>query len=756
MRVRKVLIAFLLLISLVFIISVEAETDSDCEIAIGGKENNVVYVSDGASGNGLSPNSPAGNLNEAIKLLGSQGHIVVCGKLTLNSKTVIEKHDYPVTISSVYKGNDYRTIGAALDISNDLCLGGDTTFEHINLTSSKSAYIYAMANKLVMGNGISVELTNSNTSYPNICGGKNISTPCGRIDVTVNSGDWGILRGANNDTATYENGVDINITVGGGVFHNYVALASRGHISGGKITFTSTGGKFLRSVYVVYEQDGRRYGAEYDATLYIKGGEFHHEIAPAPSRSTEINGNYTVIIGGGDFSHLTDLIGTELYKGDMSSVLTVEDGMNINACEEGKDTFTNFLRPNNADPWLFYHDGFYYYTCTAASSISLIKVANISDLKTASAKVIVKPTNGINIWSPEIHHFSADEVGAENEGWYVFFGYDDGTTANQRAYVLKCKNGDDFFGDWINPVTGKINSPQKIEFPDAPTYNNNELCGGLSKMIVGGKPYVTFVSEVGRGTSDFHQTINITAIKNPWTFVGIPTTICVPEYSWEMGGFGYSSAKDAWYPKVVEGASAVYGDNGEVYLMYTGSGYWTIHYQLGYMRFTGGDPLDAANWKKNPRSILSLSSEVNGCGHGSYVKDNKGNYWVCYHGYVGKDTSSKRSSFIERIYVTSEGVTIGNGSGHPAPLDTVYTIDLNPMPLSKKISGFVIKADDPNSSALQNEGDGSVTTALETAVTVYDGESFDLTVVAVIGVAVLFTVAVLIASFVKKKASSNV
>jgi len=77
------------------------------------------------------------------------------------------------------------------------------------------------------------------------------------------------------------------------------------------------------------------------------------------------------------------------------------------------------------------------------------------------------------------------------------------------------------------------------------------------------------------------------------------------------------------------------------------------------------------------------------------------------------------------------------------------------MPLSNKISGFVIKADPPESSAVQNEGDGSVTTALDTAVTVSDGESFDLTVVAVICVAVLFTVAVLIALLVKKKASSS-
>lgn len=84
-----------------------------------------------------------------------------------------------------------------------------------------------------------------------------------------------------------------------------------------------------------------------------------------------------------------------------------------------------------------------------------------------------------------------------------------------------------------------------------------------------------------------------------------------------------------------------------------------------------------------------LSDEVSGCGHGSYFKDHEGNYYVAYHGYIGKDTSSGRYAHIERIYVTSDGIKIGNGSGHPAPLKTEYTITLNPTALSQKISGFV-------------------------------------------------------------------
>ena len=175
------------------------------------------------------------------------------------------------------------------------------------------------------------------------------------------------------------------------------------------------------------------------------------ETAPACSFSTVIHGTYTVNVNGGDFAHLTDMIGTELFTGSMTSFLNIGANVDVNAEVVGTDTFTNPVRPKGPDPWVFYYDGSYYYTHTTGTKIVLMKVQNFSDIDTSAERVIIEPTEGQNMWSPEIHHFSAEEVGEENAGWY---------------------------------------------------------------------------------------------------------------------------------PKVVEGASAVYSDNGDVYLMYTGSGYWTIYYQL--------------------------------------------------------------------------------------------------------------------------------------------------------------------------------
>ncbi len=648
---------------------------------------NRVYLADGGTGDGSSAASPADDLNQAITLLGTSGTIVVCGTYTIANNYTIRAHTGKITLTSYDYISDFRTEGACISLGADLTLGGETVFENLNFRAPAAAVIYAKGYALTIGDGVETELTNSNTGYIGLVGGHNTLLNSYTTNLTINSGSWGAVRGGYNSTKLIAQDIHTRLTINGGTFHSYIAAGSRGNTSG-TVDMMITGGTFYGGVFGLYEESGAGYNLRYDISISIAGGDFHCAIAPAKSLYTELHGTYTLNLNGGSFLHLTDLRGSEDFAGDMTSVLNVGAHVDLDKEETGELTFTNPIRANNADPYLFYYDGFYYYTRTGSTSISLVKAANLADIKTAIAYPILQPTEGQNLWSPEIHYFSPEEVGEENAGWYMFIAFDDGTTANQRQHVVKCLDGDNLLGRWGDPVTGEVNKPRHVDFVDAPSYNVDQLGGGISVIRINGKTYLTFISEEGRGTSDFHQTVNICRFENPWTIVGQPTMICEPEYSWEMGGYGQDSSTGAWYPKVVEGAAAVYGDNGEVYLMYTGSGYWTIYYQLGYLKFLGGDPMDAKNWQKNPNSIFSLSDTINGCGHGSYMTDPFGTKWIAYHAYIGKDTSSKRSAFFEPYYVTANGVSIGNGSGHPAPLETEYTVPVNPMAVREKISGF--------------------------------------------------------------------
>ena len=666
------------------------------------KNGNIIYLADGGTGNGISPDAPMGDLNAAIKALGGEGSVVVVGTYTIKERMAIDAHEYPVVITSIGTDRDYRNTGAAIVFEKTLLLGGETTFEKINLsTGVTNLYIYGMSHKLVIGEEVNTTLTADGISYISIIGGRDDKLLAGSVDVTVKSGDWGIFRAGSNETGAYNNDLKINVTIDGGVFHKYVALGARGQITG-TINCTINNGRFYQGVYVVYEEDGKHHKLNYDATLTINGGEFYQMVAPAKSRSTTINGKYNLYLNGGDFSSCTDVAGSELYAGYMSSYIHIGEGVDVNKKETGDKTFKNPLDPNAPDPWLFYHDGYYYYTHTTGTKIILTKATNVGDITTSAETVVISPTEGEDMWSPEIHYFSEEEVGEANEGWYLYIAYDHGESGTRRAHVLKCKNGDDFFGEWVNPITGETNKPEKIVFPDFPELDTIGTNGGYSKLVVNGKTYMTFIRSVNRGTPEYHQKLCIAEIDTPWSYKGVPVTLTVSEYDWECHGYGQNQATGGWYPKVIEGASAVYGDNGEVYIMYTGSGYWTKYYALGFLRYMGGDPLDAASWKKNPEPVLSLNDEVNGCGHGSYYKDHNGDYYVAYHGYVGKDTSGGRYCFVERIYVTADRVYIGNDTGHPAPLSTVYTVSANPMPLANKIGGFTEKIDQSNKNPFEN------------------------------------------------------
>ncbi|MBQ9428336.1 MAG: family 43 glycosylhydrolase [Clostridia bacterium] len=653
-------------------------------------DRRCVYLASGGSGDGSSAQSPLGDLNAAVAALGGGGSVVLCGPYIIDAAYTVAPHAYPLTLTAFDGVTDYTRRGATLDLSAKFVLGGETMIEFLTFTARKSGTIYAAGHPLTVGENVDTVLADGNTTYHNLIGGLNTELKNPSTELVITGGHWNIVRAGYNQLGLEASGLSHTLVISGGVFYDYVAGGSRAMTSG-TVDMRIFGGTFYGGLYGLYEEAANdKYDLHFDIKLSISGGTFYGIVGPAKRCVTVLHGSYTLEIGGGDFSHATDILGSEIYAGDMTSTLRVKNGVDLYKEESGQTQFTNWLRANNADPFIMYYDNAYYYACTGSTTISLIKVTNIADIKVVKSTVILRPLVGQNLWSPEIHYFAAEDVGAENAGWYMFIAYDDGTTANQRQHVVKCLDGDNLLGRWGDPVTGEVNLPRHVDFVDEPGLNRDQIGGGMSVIEIGGKKYITFISEVGRGTADFHQTVNICQFENPWTIVGHPTVICEPTEPWEMGGYGYSESAGGWYPKVVEGAAAVYGDNGEVYLMYTGSGYWTIYYQLGYLKFLGGDPMDAANWEKHKDSIFSLSEEINGCGHASYITDQFGTKWACYHAYVGKDTSSKRNSFIEPYVADANGVVIGNGSGHPAPLATVYTVPLNPTPAAQKISGFTV------------------------------------------------------------------
>ena len=678
----------------------------------------VIYVANGGTGNGASASAPTGDLAAAYAAIGkNDGVIVICGEFKISKAHVSPFHDGKVLITSVYDGVDYRkTNDAKFILDANYYIGGETTFESLHIDSIRS-YVGFFGNyrKLIFGTDITTGIAGANNTYPCIVGGTDPAVLDAKDlsgEVIIGSGTWERVRlGSSKGTPVNCN---VNLTMNGGEVTDFIYMSSALTHSG-DLTVTVNGGKLGYGIV------GHGYGTNdqtYSGNLVINinGGEIYGRIMPRYSKFGHLKGTYTVNLNGGDFAHCAEIRGTEGMGVEMTSTLNVGTSCGWNVKESGTYTFTNPIRYYGADPWIFYHNGSYYYTATGGDTLMLYKAANIGDLSTAAGATIYDPEDGKewshNMWSPEIHYFSEEQVGKEYAGWYCFVTSDDGQDWNYSSltgYVIKCLDGDDLMGRWGNPITGEVNVPEPIVFRDTKNPEKFSWIGGMSTLEVNGENYIIFVNEYNRDTVDFYQALQIAKYENPWTIIGEPAEICVPTYDWEKVGGG-----DGVHPYTVECITGVYGDDGSVFVSYAGSAYWTSAYAIGCMEYLGGDPMDINSWKKSPEPIFSKSAEVNGCAHACYVTDTDGTKWAMYHAYITGSSQTGRYAFIEPYSVSKEGgLVIGNGTKQPAPLSTVYTSGINPTPVSEKVLNFTAVNNNASKFAPTREYDGRFTDVTE-------------------------------------------
>jgi len=334
------------------------------------------------------------------------------------------------------------------------------------------------------------------------------------------------------------------------------------------------------------------------------------------------------------------------------------------------------VRTGAADPCLIYHDGFFYLTMTGTSRLALIKDESLSCLTTADYPVseciiydsrcdltvtdLFGPDAVINgTWSPEIHYFSEEDFPGMS-GWYLYFALrkkviENGKVKSRdiRMVTMKSLSG---------KVEGPYGSPQTgQELQSQPFLKENgevitDWCAGPSLLkISSGKHrgmYLTWVEEVGRGegAGKFYQKIMISRISSPWQLAGTVGVVTYPTQEWEFHG------SSEIHPRVVEGGTAVYGDHGEIYLTYSGSGYWS-DYGIGQLTLRRekddyADPLQTESWikyRKNPIFTSEGSEELRGAGHAFFLKDEEGKRFFCYHAYpvVNGKKAKGRNAYIE-------------------------------------------------------------------------------------------------------------
>ncbi|MCR6630457.1 MAG: family 43 glycosylhydrolase [Magnetospirillum sp.] len=653
------------------------------------------------SASATDPKGPAGEiplkatrnaLLDAYVRLGPQGGVIaINGVIELPEDFTAPKHDGVVTIVGGNGNGSERVPGGRLVLKGDLSLGGPTRFTNVEIVNAtKDATIITRAQPLWIASGVTC-VPNGNGLYPSIAGAPHEVGAGGRVEVTIDSGEWENVTGASAKNSTQTSGT-IRIVVNGGTFRKFSAVGSAQH--SGDVAVTINGGEFFGGVNVLAEAGSPAVDGE--VALTITGGTYYNEIAASRNSNASMRGNYTLTITGGNFASLVEMRGAANLNGGATSQLVANAEL-LDRPNIGQLSFGNPLI-EGADPWVFLHEGFYYATSTGGSRLVGRKVANLPDLGHAEKTTIFAPKAGQpysrNLWSPKIYYLSEERFG-KDAGFYLYFTANDGSgrsALDHRLFVARSLTGSPL-GPYGSPEDATPHVPVRVASENGVGFND-EWVAGPKVLHHGGKNYLIWVGRFGgpesKKVGDHRQFLAIDELITPWTVAGRPAIICLPTLPWEKHGAGITGKGDQrrMLPEVVEGGTPVVADDGTLYLLYAASGYWTPYYAIGLMKLAGTDPMNPDHWIKSPAPVFKASKEIVGSANACYVSSPTGeSHWAIYHAYVGQKTIGvPRQLFAEPYVADHKTMTIGQGT--PAPLSTTMKIEVNPMPLRKKIRDF--------------------------------------------------------------------
>lgn len=310
-------------------------------------------------------------------------------------------------------------------------------------------------------------------------------------------------------------------------------------------------------------------------------------------------------------------------------------------------TFTNPLLPSGPDPWVVYHDGFYYYTNTLGDRLALWRTADITRLRTAETRVIWRPPaagpDSASIWAPELHRIHGR--------WYLYFAASDRAhddDAHRHTFVLENAAQDPLQGRWIERgmLRTAYSGIDPTEFSD------------------GGHLYFVYSAYVGA-----HSDLIIAGMLNPWTLSSRQVDIAHPTEPWEMQGGR----------QILEGPEFLRGQRGQRFIVYSASACWSDQYALGMLTAArGADLLDPRSWVKSPTPVFHAANGVYATGHNGFFRSPDGKEdWIIYHANsgphegCGKDRSPRIQPFTWKADGTPDfGVPVAAGVSLQAPSGT--------------------------------------------------------------------------------------
>ena len=303
--------------------------------------------------------------------------------------------------------------------------------------------------------------------------------------------------------------------------------------------------------------------------------------------------------------------------------------------------FFNPLVSEGPDPWMVFHDGYYYFTRTVGSRIDVRRARSVADIAGARDRTVWRddtPGRAREIWAPEFYLLE----GPSGPRWYLYYCASDGWHLNHRCHVLE-STGDTPLGPYAYKGQLRTDDDDKLYAIDA----------GL--LVTGDKQrmHVAWAGHPG-------HVIYIADLENPWTTRGRRAHL-------PAEGFGCEEVREAPVFLV---------RNGKVFLIYSICDTGKPDYKLGMLvADERSDLLRPQSWQQYPEPVFARNDEagVYGPGHNGFFTSPDGKEdWIIYHAkstpmYTYRTRSPRAQRFTWRPDGTPD-------FGTPLPLDAVIPV----------------------------------------------------------------------------------
>lgn len=641
----------------------------------------AVYVADGGTGDGSSPESALSDLRAALSLLSETGgYAVVCGRLTLGTSDItMPAVEYAVTVTSCFGGVDYRQRGAKLSLGmSNLTHTSDVRYEYIDIEFSKALNVYMQYHDLHIGDGVNTYRASSSGTYryPILIGGK-VALPSDTPDsvsnredtvMRIDSGTWDTaFCGNNRSVSTQPVGNNYGrsaLIINGGRFtrtsdSSYPVSASGMNYFSGDVYLEINGGIFDNSVFAVLRTgtlptDPTRTTERTNTgrvLVRITGGTFNNTVGltraydasagnDAYLKNYAVNGDATFVITGGTFKKefiTYCACGDLLLKYDPGRVQSDFLGLCANFpirqkidAASAPDTESEYVSAeidaqidklaHGADPYVIKdpNDDCYYYVYSSGG-VKITKSGNIGLFKQGTTSV---NSAGINNFSKIYNGIkivnSKDYSGSEPCTQYW---------APEIHYIPREVAGDDY--GWYCYVAASDSSNTdaahrmyvyKCPDPDDPMCQDWELKGKITDSSNYWAIDGTVI--IWKGEMYFawsgRESTGLSANAQNICIAKMSDPWTLSEERTILSTPSYSWERYQTNPAVNEGPQAFVQD-GRLYLTYSANGSWARNYCVGILSYNGtGSLSDARNWTKYTQGpFFSRSSSISGSPYGT-------------------------------------------------------------------------------------------------------------------------------------------